>query len=124
MSTSLGPLGTELCQEVAVSSRLKSTCRHSFPSSVLLILQDSDYTLLYGIWKELEGGRRNKNPEMARWIKKNNSCARSHMPVPPLRMLRQEDQLSPRVQVQPGQHCETPISQKISPVKRKTSQQN
>jgi hypothetical protein len=43
MSTSLGPLGTELYQEVAVSSRLKSTCRCSFPSSVLLILQDSDY---------------------------------------------------------------------------------
>jgi hypothetical protein len=70
MSTSLGPLGTELCQEVAVSSRLKSTCRRSFPSSVLLILQDSDYTLLYGIWKELEGGKRNENLATAREKKK------------------------------------------------------
>jgi hypothetical protein len=42
------------------------------------------------------------------------------MPVSLLIKLRQEDQLSTGVQVQPGQHCETPISQKISPVKRKT----
>jgi hypothetical protein len=63
-------LGTDVYQEVDVSSRLRSIFRLSSPPSVVLVLHTFSYTLLCGTWKDLEDGKISKNPGMARRINK------------------------------------------------------